>query len=159
MYHLALILNKGKSMKNQTKVKSKSAPKAPKVANKVTSEEKVNLATATQVNGNLDSPIQINDFLKKREFPYKETSVAAYLKSLESMNISDLQRHAIEVAQILPNITERSRLVRKLEETYLKKQGKLLDFSRANGQSNVTPEAAESIRAIMSRGRWLVYIH
>jgi len=133
------------------KIKKSTKTKTPKVK---APEEKVNLATATQVNGNLESPIQLNEFLKKREFPYKETSVAAYLKSLESMNISDLQRHAIEVAQILPNITDRSRLVRKLEEAYLKKQGKLLDFSRVgNGQSNVTPEAAESIRQIMSRGR------
>lgn len=115
---------------------------------------KIDLSTASQVNGNLESPSKLNDFLKKREFPYQQESVAAYLKSLESMNISDLQRHAIEVAHILPNVTDRSRLVRKLEEEYLRKQGKTLDYARGStGLIQVTDEAAESIKKIMSRGR------
>ncbi len=126
-------------MKKQTVKKDKAKIKSPKV----------DIATASQVNGNLDSTNKLADFFRNRDFPYKEQSLAEYQKSLASMNMSQLQLHAIEVAQILPNVGDRGRLVRKLEENYLKKQAKFVIGSIKPMQKPLTKEAEDTIKQVL----------
>jgi hypothetical protein len=80
-----------------------------------------------QVNGALpmESPASIAEMLGERAFPYRELTLDDYRKNLDSMSLSELQKHAIEIAQILPNVSNRSIMVDKLERAYLQKQALL----------------------------------
>lgn len=114
---------------------------------------KIDIKTGTQINGAIEATPSVFDELRKREFPYSAKTLDEYKAQLNKMNLSDLQRHAIEVAHILPNITDRNRLVTKLENEYLQKQASYaIKFSKsAIPHSNVTPEQAENIRKILNR--------
>lgn len=88
---------------------------------------KRNYTRKNQVNGALpiESPASIAEMLGERAFPYRELTLDDYRKTLDKMSLSELQKHAIEIAQILPNVTNRSIMIDKLERAYLQKQALL----------------------------------
>lgn len=113
----------------------------------------INLEKGTQINGAVETQNNVFKYLKNRDFPYKVNTLAEYKIQLEKMNLSDLQRHAVEVAHILPNVTDRNRLVQKLENEFLHKQAD--QMTRYNPAalptSNITSEQAENIRKVLNR--------
>jgi len=119
------------------------------------SAPRIDIAQGKQVNGAMEGETSIMDVLRKRNYPYKDLSLAEYTKTLSRMNLSDLQRHAIEVAQILPNITDRSRLVDKLEREFLRRHASFTTSCAAMNTniSNLTPEREAAIKEVLSRHR------
>ena len=85
------------------------------------------LDTAMQANGNLDKTPDVFKYLQRKDFPYSVATLTEYKAQLVKLNLAELQRHAIETANILPNITERSRLEDKLEREFLRRQGLYLN--------------------------------
>lgn len=113
------------------------------------------LEQAQQATGKLENKGEVFDYIRAKEFPYKETTLADYRKKLDAMNFSDLQKHAIEVASVIPNI-ERHRLVDRLEKQFLTKLANYQFKFQQNALPNtggVTEQAAQSIQQILSRGR------
>jgi hypothetical protein len=116
-------------------------------------KKKIDIATASQINGALEDKSGVFDYMKKKEFPYQEQTLAEYRAKLNSLNISDLQRHAIEIANILPNITDRSRLADKLEREYLRRQGLfMIRYSSTSiPSSGLTAKQEDAIKKIINR--------
>ncbi len=110
------------------------------------------LLEGSPVNGVLDTPNSVFNYLRKKEFPYAEATFHDYQKKLQALNLADLQRHAIEVANIIPNTMERGRLVKRLEDEYLQKHGKyMVAFTQKSiGTSEVSPEAAQNIQNLLN---------
>lgn len=103
-----------------------------------------------QIHAAQVGPQSVYDIIGKKTFPYSEKTSDEYLKHLESMNFSDLQRHAVEVANLLPNIDKRERLVNKLLEIYLKKQTQFLNVKIPD---TMTEAQKASSLEILKRGR------
>lgn len=106
--------------------------------------------TAKQADGALpdNSPNSIAEMLGQRVFPYAQTNVVAYRDSLDVMNLTELQNHAIEVAQIRPSVANRSILIDKLERAFLSKQALLIPQKNMVKQQ-VTPEGEKEIRRLL----------
>jgi hypothetical protein len=113
----------------------------------------IDISKGIQINGALEGISPMLDTLRKREFPYSVDTLPEYRKNLDKMNLSDLQRHAIEVAHILPNITERSRLVDKLEREFLRRQSIFVTrYSPVNSTvSSMTSEQEAEIKGILKK--------
>ena len=86
-------------------------------------------------------------------FPYKQKTVQEYLSFIKDLNLSDLQRHAVEKG-IIPNATSRSILEDRLEKEYLKKRYAFVDVKIAdsNGKS-LSKKDQEDIESLLYRGR------
>ena len=89
----------------------------------------------------------------KNMFPYKEKTVEDYRASLLDLNFSDLQRHAIEIANIIPNTNKREQLIDKLEREYLHKQFQFVNRSNQNKFDKMSDAEEKSINTLLSRGR------
>ncbi len=72
------------------------------------------------------------------------------MKALEALTFGELQRHAVEVAHILPNIDKRERLVNKCVDTFLKRQ---TQFLHTQVPDNMTEEGKAVALEILKRGK------
>lgn len=133
-------------MKN-TKPKKVAKEKLPSV-------EKLDITTAAQVTGQVvpEKAVDMYSYMRDRNFPYKEKEFKDYQKALASMTFSTLQKHALEIANIVPNILDPRKLIKKLEEIYLQKQGKYLIAYRNStaASTGLTGDAAKSAQAILN---------
>lgn len=112
----------------------------------------IDLNKGQQINGAVESKDSIFTFINKKMFPYSVKTLKEYQDQLEKMNLSDLQRHAIEIAHILPNITDRNRLVKKLENEFLQKLSAYnLTFVNTLPQTGLTTEQSQNIRDVLDR--------
>ena len=87
---------------------------------------KIDVNAARQVSAVIDNSSTLFQYVNNRDFPYQEKTFAEYQKKIQKFNLAELQRHAVEVAHILPNVTERNRLTKKLEDEYLIKHGRIV---------------------------------
>lgn len=101
------------------------------------------------VHGALPEVRCIDDILGRKWFNYKESTDAEYRSNLEKMNFSDLQRHAIEVGNIIPNVDRREMLISKLVKIYLERKFK---FVGVGGPQKVET-APEEVLDILRRGK------
>lgn len=101
-----------------------------------------------QAHGALEGK-SIYELMGGKVFPYEENTLEEYRKRLDKMDFADLQRHAVQVANILPNVDKRDRLVDKLEREFLKK----LYAYVGHPQQGITPPGSEEIMKILSRGK------
>lgn len=134
-------------------VKGKRKNMAKRKTKKDVSIEKAKLESKAQVNGVVDEGPKIFDYIRKQNFPYETTSLEEYRKILKSMNFEQLRSHAIAVAQILPNITERLRLEDKLEREFLRKLGLYMIQCSPNSipKTGLSKEAEDNIKNILKR--------
>lgn len=152
-------INKGtKIMAKGKKNTVKKTPAQKAVANK-SKPAKISVSNLTElkaVNGNLEEGPKVFEFLRKQDFPYEEKTLAEYEKKLNKMTITDMQNHAVEIARIVPNITEREKLKKRLTDIYLEKMGKyIVKYSKEADRNRVQMDSdkAEKILAILNRGR------
>lgn len=101
-----------------------------------------------QAHGALEGK-SIYELMGSKVFPYEETTIEAYRKKLDKMDFADLQRHAVQVANILPNVDKRDRLIDKLEREFLKK----LYAYVGHPKQGITEPGSDEIMRILSRGR------
>lgn len=111
--------------------------------------KKKKIEAKEQVNGAATPAKSIYDIIGKKTFPYEEKTLEEYQKKLKDMDWTTMQKHAVEVANILPNIDKRDRLIAKLEEAYLKKFYAFLGHDKQKKE----PEASAEIMRILSRGK------
>ena len=140
----------------------KSKVKSLAVANEVTpvtqtviEKPVVKLINKQVANGELPSdpksnPTCLDDILGRRYFMYKERDEKEYQKNLEKLNLAELQRHAIEVANIIPSADKRDTLINKLVKVYLERKYR---YVAQNKPLVAPPVASEEILAILARGR------
>ncbi len=108
------------------------------------------LKAKEQVNGALTGK-SIYELMGKKIFPYDEHNLEDYRKKLDAMDFADLQRHAVQVANILPNVDKRDRLIDKLEREFLRK---LYQFAGSPPPQGISTEkASPEIMKILARGR------
>ena len=89
----------------------------------------------------------------KSIFPYTQKTVDEYRLSLVDMNFADLQRHAIEIANIVPNTNKREQLIDKLEREYLRKQFQFVNRTTTSDLPILSDKEEKSIKELLSRGR------
>jgi hypothetical protein len=92
-------------------------------------------------------------FMGRNTFPYKQNDVNEYRLSLVDMTFSDLQRHAIEIAGIIPNTNKREQLIDKLEREFLRKKFQFVNRTVAQTASTLSDIEEKSIKDLLSRGR------
>lgn len=86
-------------------------------------------------------------------FPYKQKTQSDYLSYLRELNLSDLQRHAVEHG-IIPNAVARSVLVDRLEREFLKKKFAYVDVKDTNPvTARMSDKDEEDIANLLARGR------
>ena len=110
------------------------------------------LSDKNTVNGALsDGPHCIDDILGRRYFMYSEANEKDYQKNLEKMNLGELQRHAIEIGNIIPSADKRDNLINKLVKIYLERKFKFV----ANSQQKQVkqPEPTPQVLEILARGK------
>ncbi len=103
-----------------------------------------------QTNGALPAskPQSVYEILGMRSTNYRHESFADYQKYLDTLNLAELQRHAIDTANIIP-IDDRNRLVDRLEKEYLRVNAR---FAPSVNQQVVIPEANKrEIEKILNR--------
>lgn len=110
---------------------------------------KKKISDKQQAHGQLSSNTSIYDIMGKKTFPYEEKTIEDYRKRLDSLDFADLQRHAVQVANILPNVDKRHVLIDKLEREYLKKLYAYVGHPHMGGVKEGSPE----IMKILSKGR------
>lgn len=120
----------------------------PELKEKGTIMAKKNLKQKAQVNGALEGK-SVFELMGKKVFPYEQITIESYHQYLEEMDFADLQRHAVQVANILPNVDKRDRLVDKLEREFLKKLYAYVGYP----VQGITPEPSSDIAKILSRGK------
>lgn len=104
---------------------------------------------SNQAHGALEGK-SIYELMGKKVFPYEEKTIEEYRKKLNAMDFVDLQRHAVQVANILPNVDKRNQLIDKLEREYLKKSYAFIGHP-AQGQNPM--DGPDDIMRILSKGR------
>jgi hypothetical protein len=109
---------------------------------------KKKLKEKSQVNGALEGK-SVFELMGKKAFPYDQTTLETYHSFLEEMDFADLQRHAVQIANILPNVDKRDRLVDKLEREFIKKLYAYVGYP----VQGLTPEPSSDIAKILSRGK------
>jgi len=72
-----------------------------------------------QTNGAVQSKSSIYEILGMKSTNYRQETFAEYQAYLDTLNLAEMQRHAVEVANIIP-IDDRRRLVDRLEKEYLR---------------------------------------
>lgn len=101
------------------------------------------------IHGALPEPKCIDDIIGRNWFPYKEKTEAEYQSNLEKMNFSDLQRHAIEIGNIIPNTDRKILLIEKLVRIYLKKKYQFV----GQEMRQKVEEAPQKILDILKKGK------
>jgi hypothetical protein len=87
------------------------------------------------------------------QFPYKQKTQAEYLSYLRELNLSDLQRHAVEHG-VIPNAVSRSVLCDRLEREYLKKKYAYVDVKDSNPvTAKLGDKDEQDIANLLARGR------
>lgn len=102
-----------------------------------------------------DTQSTVFDYLRKKEMPYEEKTMEEYQKKIQSLSYSQLQRHAIEVANVIPNI-ERHRLIDRLEREYAKRSANFeYKYNTASlpKTNNMDEARAQNIIKILNGGR------
>lgn len=103
-----------------------------------------------QTNGALPAskPQSVFEILGIRSTNYRHETFADYQKYLDTLNLAELQRHAIDTANIIP-IDDRNRLVDRLEKEYLRINAR---FAPSMNQQVVIPEANKrEVERILNR--------
>ena len=130
----------------------KPTKKLPKV--KRTQEGALPEPTLPQkiANGKIETGNSIFEFMYKKEFPYEQKTIEEYRASLDKMALGDLHAHAVQTARIVPNV-DRNKLIRRLEDEYLKRQTSYLlkYLPESQPQTNLSPEAEKSVLDILNR--------
>lgn len=105
----------------------------------------------TEVNGKVEgAPRSINEVLGFRDSSYKTHDVEEYEKQLFAMNLSDLQRHALEV-HLKPN-SERRLLIAKLVKEFKRKNSSFIgphQSERAAASNRMTKEDRRKALKVM----------
>ncbi len=111
--------------------------------------KKKKLDEKSQTHGALEGR-SVYELMGKKVFPYEEKTLEEYQKKIQAMDWTDLQRHAVAVANILPNVDKRHQLIDKLEREYLKKTYAYI----GHPQQGMNPlQASPEIMKILSKGR------
>lgn len=103
----------------------------------------------SQVNGAVAAPKSIFDILGQNHSVYKEKTLEEYRESLSKMTITQLQNHAIAVAQVLPNVIDKKLLIKKLEDEFLKKQNQFL--AKIDSNNEISSEQKQNILKILNK--------
>lgn len=116
---------------------------------------KKSIKESKQAHGALEIEIgeSLYDFMGLKTSPYKESDAKAYRAKLDEMSLSDLQRHAIEVANIVPQSTSRSNLIDKLEREFLKKQNQFVNKKKTSGNISLSEKDELDLKDLLSRGK------
>jgi hypothetical protein len=103
----------------------------------------------SQVNGAVAAPKSVFDILGQNHSTYKEKTLEEYRESLNKMTITQLQNHAIAVAQILPNVIDKKHLIDKLEKEFLKKQNQFI--AKVDNSNELSAQDKQNILKILNR--------
>ena len=114
--------------------------------------KKKNLDGINQTNGALpttkNQSSSIYEILGMKSNSYTQTSFADYQQYLDSLNLAEMQRHAVEVANIIP-IDDRRRLTDRLEKEYLRINARFAPQS--SNQIVIPEENKKNIENILRR--------
>ena len=101
-----------------------------------------------QTNGALPAskPQSVYEILGMRSTNYKQETFSEYQVYLDTLNLAELQNHAISVANIVP-IDDRNRLIDRLEKEYLRINARFAPS--ANQQVIMSKENKESAEKIL----------
>ena len=138
-----------------TQVVQTTIEKPVQVTQTVVEKPFKSLASKQVANGELptnskSAPTCLDDILGRRYFMYKERDEKEYQKNLEKLNLAELQRHAIEIANIIPSADKRDTLINKLVKVYLERKYR---YVAQNKPLTAPPVASEEVNLIMARGR------
>lgn len=118
---------------------------------------KASLSEKKQVHGALPESDVDNVYaaMGKYTFPYKEKTLEDYRAALDKMNLADLQRHAVEIANIIPTAVSRSQLVNKLESEYLHKRAAYINKKNVevNKPTKLSETEEKQLRDLFSRAK------
>jgi hypothetical protein len=119
------------------------------------SKEKRDLSKSKQVHGALETKQEesLYSFMGINTFPYREKTAQEYRATLDQLTLNDLQRHAVEIANIIPNTMSRHNLIDKLEREFLKKQNAFVDHKKPDTAVKLNKKQEQDIRDLLSRGR------
>lgn len=119
------------------------------MAKGIKSKVTAKLESKQVAHGALPSTQSVYGYMGLNQFPYAEKTLDEYKAKLEKMDLADMQRHAVSVANILPNVDRRNILTDKLVTAYLRKQSQFIQ----DPQRYVEPDASEAIKKLLARGR------
>jgi hypothetical protein len=113
-------------------------------------KQKVDISNISQTNGALpvSKPQSVYEIIGMKISNYKQTNISDYKEFLNKMNLSELQNHAITVANLIP-IDDRRRLMDRLEKEFLRVT---TQFAPPTANQVIIPqENQDNIRKIMSQ--------
>jgi hypothetical protein len=99
----------------------------------------------------IDDHDNLYSFMGKKTSAYKETDLESYSVSLKEMNLVDLQKHAIEVANIIPSSMNRNTLIEKLEKEFLRKKGMQVARKITPNYTNLKAKDEKDLKDFMSK--------
>ena len=115
------------------------------MANKTKKVEKVSKKKLPekQITGMIDPVNQksVYEIMGFNDFPYPQKTIEEYRALIDEMNLADLQRHSIEVANIIPTSASRSILIDRLEKEYVKKRYAYVEVKNVGRQLSAQDEA------------------
>lgn len=101
---------------------------------------RIDVTNKEQVNGAVSTPGSVYSLMGGESPIYKQKTAEEYVKYLNSLDLHDLQTHAIAVANIIPNVDKKQVLIDKLEKEFLKKQYQFMDDPRRYQAKSLPPE-------------------
>jgi hypothetical protein len=106
-----------------------------------------------QTNGALPAqektPVKsVYDIIGQRMGGVKYQTLAEYKQYLDTLNLSELQKHAIETVNIIP-IDDRRRLTDRLEKEFLQSQNKYTNY-QPNRPLNISQENQDNLLKILN---------
>ncbi len=101
-----------------------------------------------QTNGAIQTKSSIYEILGMKSTNYRQETFAEYQTYLDSLNLAEMQRHAVEVANIIP-IDDRRRLVDRLEKEYLRLNARFAPPTQA--QIIIPEENKRNIEKILNQ--------
>ena len=105
--------------------------------------------TAPEAAKVVSSPQSVYDLLGWKTHGYRHETLADYQQYLDTMNLAELQRHSVVVANIIP-IDDRRRLIDRLEKEFCRVNAK---FAPQQNQQIILPQQnKENIERILRRG-------
>lgn len=113
-------------------------------------KKKDTMAEINQTNGALSQARSVYDIIGKANGPYTTNSFDVYRTQLQKMDLAELQKHAIETANIIP-IDDRRRLEDRLEKEFLRTQAKFA--GKTQGVAPMSEKDKDSVLKILSRAR------
>jgi hypothetical protein len=118
-------------------------------------KQKRDLNQSKQVHGALETKQEesLYSFMGLNTFPYREKTPQEYRVMLDQLTLNDLQRHAVEIANIIPNTMSRHNLIDKLEREFLKKQNAFVDRKKPDNSVILNKKQEQDVKDLLSRGR------